>query len=75
MFIYLVDIAFLNFLPHQCPPSLSHYLMLEAWIILLTFFTAQSAHTWYPPAEVNPNLEAFPCETNDFSFDEKHLAE
>lgn len=74
MFIYLVDIAFLNFLPHQCPPSLSHYLMLEAWIILLTF-TAQSAHTWYPPAEVNPNLEAFPCETNDFSFDEKHLAE
>lgn len=49
--------------------------MLETWIFLLTFFTAQSARTWYTPDEVNPNLEAFPCEANYFSFDEKHLAE
>lgn len=49
--------------------------MHEVWIFLLTFFTAQSARTWYPPDEVNPNLEAFPCEANDFSFHEKHLAE
>lgn len=49
--------------------------MLEAQSFLLTFFTSQSAHTWYSPDEVNPNLEALPCEANDFSFDEKHLAE
>lgn len=67
----LVGIAFANFLPHQCPPSLEQYLMHEGWIFLLTF----AAHSDAPLDEVNPNLGAFPCEADGFSFDKNHLAQ